>query len=222
MKLRSDKIEGSAPALREQPGACPPRLERDEMPKRTRPPVPLLDRFWSYAYVPAGDGCWLWTSTLNEKGYGRIFVRGQDGRHTAQFAHRVAYELFIGPIPDEYEIDHLCHNRGCVNPLHLDAVTHAENQQRRRFAPKTHCPHGHELTPANVYLRVRGAGRMATRMCRICLRAKEARRTPRRRRGTDSLDDSCQSIRSRHGIDAKCELEHGHDGACSFSERVTA
>lgn len=119
--------------------------------------------FWSKvdkAYSPAG--CWLWTGCLNSKGYGQF-------NHRA--AHRVAYERCIGPIPDGLEIDHVrargCEHRNCVNPAHLEAVSHWENVMRgdtiaAKRRAQTHCIHGHEFTPENTYI-WRGG-----RSCRAC------------------------------------------------------
>lgn len=90
-------------------------------------------------------------------------------------AHRVAYEATVGPIPKGLQVDHLCRNRLCVNPSHLEAVTPAENK-RRGFSPpainarKTHCIHGHELAGANVYYRKDRPGR---RQCRECERIRK-------------------------------------------------
>lgn len=114
-------------------------------------------------------GCWLWTGATSRYG----FVGGQ-GRNV--LAHRAVYELLVGPIPDGLELDHLCRNKLCVSPWHLEPVTHRENLRRR--APhrtvgewqteKTHCPQGHEYTDENTYLRPEGRGRD----CRLCRRAR--------------------------------------------------
>lgn len=115
---------------------------------------------------PDATDCWRWTATLNGCGYGSFSF----GAKTV-LAHRAAYELFVGPIPDGLEIDHLCSQRDCVNFRHLEAVTRTENVQRTarraalRDSDRTHCPAGHELTPDNVKMSAQG-----TRSCRQCHR----------------------------------------------------
>lgn len=91
-----------------------------------------------------GSACWEWQAGKDKSGYGR-FVGLDD-----HYAHRVSYKYFIGEIPDDLEIDHRCRRRHCVNPLHLEAVTHPVNQLR--FAElKTQCDHGHDFTEDNIY-----------------------------------------------------------------------
>lgn len=74
-----------------------------------------MDRFWEK--VDKSGECWLWTAYTTKKGYGQTHIGGK-----TKYAHRVAYELSVGPIPDGKELDHLCRNRACVNPDHLDPV----------------------------------------------------------------------------------------------------
>lgn len=124
---------------------------------------PLWDRFWEK--VDASGDCWEWTAATNQLGYGQI---GAPRNRARLMAHRVAWELLVGPIPEGLELDHLCKNPGCVNPDHLDPVTHAENMRRgegfdnwqRR---KTHCPRGHEYSRENTYVNPKGS-----RECRTC------------------------------------------------------
>lgn len=130
-------------------------------------------RFWRLSAVPlnASDDCWVWLGTLDMDGYGRFSVRGRDLR-----AHRVAYELKVKhPIPDDLVIDHLCRNRQCVNPAHMEPVTIGENTRR---APRFHlptCKHGHAWTAATT--KIRGNG---TRNCVPCSRRRSAESYARR------------------------------------------
>lgn len=89
------------------------------------------------------SGCWVW-SGANTNGYGVVSL---DGR--LQRAHRTAYEHANGPVPEGLHVDHLCRNRACIRPDHLEAVTQAENNRRAGEA-RTHCPHGHVLPPHGV------------------------------------------------------------------------
>lgn len=80
--------------------------------------------------VHADNGCAEWDGNINNRGYGRLSVRCC-GRVKKVFAHRVSHEVFIGPIPRGYEVDHKCNNTRCIHPHHLEAVTPAENQRRK-------------------------------------------------------------------------------------------
>lgn len=113
--------------------------------------------------VQVGDGCWEWTGAHDPKGYGCIDIDDKKPK-----AHRLVYEILVGPVPEGLELDHLCRNKGCVRPKHLDPVTHAVNMERAApYIPvKSHCPRGHPYDEANTYI-APGSG---SRMCRTCRR----------------------------------------------------
>jgi hypothetical protein len=129
----------------------------------------LAERFHA-GYAVTEAGCWQWKRSLNSRGYGLISERG-----VVLLAHRVSYELQVGPIAEGLQVDHLCRNKACVNPAHLEPVTCAENASRRPDAYKTHCLRGHEMTPENTMVKARPNGR-TIRNCRTC--ANDQRRVP--------------------------------------------
>lgn len=93
--------------------------------------TPVLERFLSKIKVNEITECWEWTDSLNKRGYGRLGIGStKDGSRRKILAHRFSYEWFIGPIPEGLEPDHLCRNSSCVNPDHLEIVTHLENSLR--------------------------------------------------------------------------------------------
>lgn len=99
--------------------------------------TPLPELYWTH--VEKTDTCWLWTSSITRDGYGRS---GTGKTHGTTMPHRAMWISVNGPIAADMEIDHVCSVRNCVNPDHLDVVTHAENI-RRAVERRTHCPNGH-------------------------------------------------------------------------------
>ncbi len=99
---------------------------------RLLPPLTLKERFMLNVQVDEGTGCWLWTASRGRSGYGQIQIgrKSRNGHNSPALAHRVSYELFVGPIPEGLQLDHLCETRACVNPDHLEPVTNQENARR--------------------------------------------------------------------------------------------
>lgn len=121
-------------------------------------------RFLEKILKDPGTGCWNWTGTLQKNGYSTFYLQGRTLR-----GHRWSYEHYVGTIPDGLEIDHLCRNRKCVNPEHLEPVTAQENSRR---AMRSHCVNGHEFTDDNTYMH---GGKRYCRECRR-IRNREANR----------------------------------------------
>lgn len=124
------------------------------------PTVKLGSRFISKVLIDLNTGCWNWTASIDKGGYGRFRIAGEWG-----FAHRYANQT-----PENMHTDHLCRNRCCVNPDHLETVTNIENVNRgltgkinHRNSKKTHCTQGHEYTEENTIVTVEG-----WRRCRTC------------------------------------------------------
>jgi hypothetical protein len=134
-----------------------------------------LDRFMDNVRVQE-NGCAIWIGGSRNCGtdYGGFNFRGK-----RYLAHRYAYEQLIGPIPEGLSLDHLCRNPRCVNPAHLEPVTHRENVVRGIGVPavnarKTHCKRGHPFSEANTRVRLK-KGRPG-RECRTCIREQKRER----------------------------------------------
>lgn len=172
MTKRTCSIEGCGAAVQAR-GLC----QRHYDQRRHRgllSPLPCpRERFWGKVDVselapthnPSLGPCWEWGGCRNRLGYGRVGVKLP---RSVQLAHRVAYEMEVGPIPDGLELDHLCRNPPCVRPSHLEPVTHRTNMARGNTfgaanLAKTHCKYGHPFDETNTYVTKSGG-----RMCRSC------------------------------------------------------
>lgn len=130
------------------------------------------ERFWQKVDKGGDNGCWNWTGAITSSGYGNFAIN-----RVATVAHRLSYKWIIGEVDGGLDLDHLCRNRRCVNPAHLEPVSRSINLLRgdtipAEHAKKTHCPQGHEYTQENTYV----YAKTNSRYCRIC-RAKYSNRT---------------------------------------------
>jgi len=140
---------------------------------RAKKRLSARDRFMAKVSIQEG-GCWNWTGSLTPLGYGYFYASAGRSRQ----AHRFLYEERHGPVPAELELDHLCRNPRCVNPDHLEAVSHLTNMQRSARAQQTHCHKGHPFTEENTYV---PPGRYQ-RMCRLCNLERQRRRDATKRK----------------------------------------
>jgi len=168
----------------------------------------IPSRFWDKVSkdgpVWAGTRCWLWRGAKDRVGYGHFGAEGK-----SFLSHRYIYTAIYGTIPDDREIDHTCRVRSCVNPLHLDLVTHQENT--RRAAPyrdysltrwpkaqQTHCKRGHPLTDGNLRPSCQG------RQCRTCALERDRRRHQLKRTGAtehaDLVEATIRRLAAQFGL----------------------
>jgi len=137
--------------------------------------TPVIERIWRRIDRSDPDGCWIWPGRTNTGGgYGVVTVGGRKNPKSL-LVHRVVWVHERGPIPPDVECDHLCRNRRCCNPHHIELVPKRVNILRgagraAENARKTHCPANHEYTPENTYTYGR------RRYCRQCVRKKQRER----------------------------------------------
>jgi len=161
------------------------------LPKPKPTPSQVLERLMSKVVINPTTGCWEFTGSIEWTGYGKISVNQKYVK-----AHRLSYELHIGPIPPGMDLDHICHtiencpggvtcpHRRCVNPAHLKPATRRENARRGHLPgpiakiaalnrAKTHCPHGHPYDAYNTYVYRQRTGRGDLgRQCKECNRIR--------------------------------------------------
>jgi hypothetical protein len=165
------------------------------------------DLFWSRTIKGGPDECWTWTGMHTGANYGMIRTDGG----TFAMAHRFAYEMLVGQIPEGLNLDHTCHNldltcrlgdscphRRCVNPAHLEPVPQAVNVRRGRLGGKVSCPQGHPYDNANTAFTKSGA-----RSCRTCHRQREAAR---------KASNPPLKVGSFNGQKIHCKQGHPYEG----------
>ena len=143
------------------------------------------ERFWSKVHIPDLFSCWEWQAGRNSNSYGVFWVNRK-----LAYAHRIIYQLMIGSIPDNLTIDHLCRNKRCVNPSHIELVTIGENVRRNggpsaQNAKKESCLRGHKFTSGNTIIKsyFNQAGDVRyKRSCRTCKRQQDRKYDKKRRR----------------------------------------
>lgn len=155
-------------------GLCGMHEKRRRLGQDMEAPIKRLRAPFEHLYLIVESGCWEWIGTLSQEGYGRF---------EKDFSHRVSYRKHVGEIPDGLQIDHLCRNRKCCNPEHLEPVTPRVNTLRGQAvsainAVKTECIHGHPFDEDNTGVRKNGH-----RWCRACSRRRSNARR-RQLRGT--------------------------------------
>lgn len=171
-------------------------------------------RFWRQVDKAGPNSCWVWRGFIAPSGYGSF-----NGRHGKKQAHRVSWELTMGEVVPGLTLDHLCRNRACVNPAHLEPVTMKVNVLRgegptAKNARKTHCDKGHEFTATNTRI-----GRDGRRACRRCDADRQAPMTARERRAA-ALCVQCAKTSDTYRCE-QCRVIHNANRKISRLAKLT-
>lgn len=173
----------------------------DQLPARIRAKISI-----ELSPVAGLDGfCWTFTGRLQNHGYGDVTFGS--GKQNRWLLHRWTYTQFIGPMPAHLQIDHLCRNRACCNPAHLEAVTGKVNQERGMKRLATHCKRGHKLSGNNLYIKnADSRRRWPSRECRACHREASKRSCARlRARGLPDGHRFHGTVRGYQVYGCKCD-----------------
>lgn len=151
--------------------------------RRGPKPIAPQDRFMSFVHMEPNTGCWLWCGSLNNKGYGQFGIGSEfNGTAKLTYAHRFAWEMSFGKIPNGMCVLHKCDVPACANPAHLFLGTQAENmidmhsKGRRIYKKKTHCNRGHQLIGENV-----AEYKNNRRVCRACQKERRSKKNKLRK-----------------------------------------
>ncbi len=155
-------------------------------------PIKFIERIKTKILIEPYSGCWLWTAGTRTWGYAQTSLKNK-----TYSAHKVLYEDKFGKVPDGLELDHLCKVKCCVNPSHLEAVTHTENVRRgraleairRERLSRTHCKWGHEFTTENTLSKTNGA-----RGCRICTNIRQREAYYKNKKDLDQLENEAIAV----------------------------
>jgi hypothetical protein len=186
---------------------CLPPVPHLRKPKRK---LSLRERFDAKWVCDDVTGCWNWTAQIDRNGYGKFCKNAYPA-----LAHRVSYELHVGPIPNGLFLDHLCRNRSCVNPKHLEPVTNRENglrgigpaASRKRNLAKTHCKYGHPLSGDNIIIS-KWNGQRVCLACRLARKRQYNSRLPKKGLNLEGLKLGAAANGKRQR--AKTHCPHGH------------
>lgn len=128
---------------------------------------------WNQCKISQDTGCWVFGGIIAANGYGHTKLK--TGKKYYSLVHRVMYSNMLGPIPKGHHVHHLCKNRSCCNPAHLESISPSDHKKLEPPVPKKYCNHGHKMTPENTIIVRRRSG-SSNRACRTCATPAEKSR----------------------------------------------